>query len=53
MKAHGKLFAPEYDAALDLWHGGDPEGAITKLEVHAVEFPNEAVIHGILGGLPL
>ncbi len=50
MQAHGKPFAPEFDAALDLWHSGDPESAIAQLEALAIKYPNEAAIHGMLGG---
>jgi len=50
MKAHGKPFAPQFDAALDLWHSGDPEAAIAQLEALAVQYPNEAAIHGMLAG---
>ncbi len=50
MSATRKPYAAEFDGALELWHSGDPEAAITQLQDLAVRYPNEAAIHGMLGG---
>jgi tetratricopeptide (TPR) repeat protein len=50
MRAESKPFEAEVNAALDLWHSGDAEGAITALQALASEYPDEAAIRGMLGG---
>ena len=50
VRAESKPFEAEFNAALDLWHGGDPEGAIAALQSLLVRYPEEAAIHVMLGG---
>jgi len=53
-KRESRELAPyeaEFNQALDLWHGGDPETAVDQLERLAEQYPNQVAIHGVLGGI--
>ena len=45
-----KPFEPEFNAAVSLYQAGDALGASNRLQALVSQFPNEAAIHGVLGG---
>jgi tetratricopeptide (TPR) repeat protein len=42
---------PDFNSALDLWHGGDGRAAIEILERLASEYPDQPAILGMLGAI--